>query len=118
VNLPLADLAGLFKSLELESDAGKINMATIALILGGFAAKQIIEALGALVDRLIIVLWYRNREAPAGMEIKDWVDERSVMKEVRFVAVLAALCLAGLSIGLVTHEGHPMSTSVAPNAGR
>jgi hypothetical protein len=110
--VPVADITGLFRSLELETDAGKVNLATIALVLSGFGVKQVLEALGALIDRLIIVFWYRNREPPSGLRINEWVDERSVMKEVRLVMVMAALCLAGLGITIGGHGSTHTSATI------
>jgi hypothetical protein len=94
------DLPRLVHSLELETDAGKVNLATIALLLAGFGAAQIMSALGAIIDRFIYVIFYRKQRPPPNLRLQPFVNHRHLMKEARFIALIAGLCVAGLIIAL------------------
>jgi hypothetical protein len=78
------DVPQWFRELELESDAGKINLGMIVLIAVSFGVAQIISALGTFADRI----FYALKWLPRNFELKPYVDTANTWKEARFTAFL------------------------------
>jgi hypothetical protein len=92
------DLPKLFRALELETEAGKINLATIVIVTGAFTFAAVIGALGGLADRLMYIIWLRKQPLPPGFELEPWINKKHVMREARFTLVLLIVCFVFLDV--------------------
>jgi hypothetical protein len=88
------DVPQWFRELELESDAGKINLAIIVLIGLSFGVAQVIGALGAFADRI----FYALKWLPRSLALRPYVDTANTWKEARFTALLGVLCVASIAL--------------------
>jgi hypothetical protein len=88
------DVPEWFRELELESDAGKVNLAIIVLIALSFGFAQLIGALGALADRI----FYALKWLPRSHALRPYVDTANTWKEARFTALLGVLCVASIAL--------------------
>jgi len=84
--------------LELRTDAGKINIAVMVILAGVTQLPTIFGAIGAGVDRVLLIIFVLRKQVPAGFEPRPWIDEGSSYLEFCALFFLACVCVATLVI--------------------